>query len=287
MKQKHFMSNTLLGAAAAVVMGICTNIAIADEPCGDLEECRAFIEINASDGDIGFHALLDAEGWERARIIDPDGKKIFEERARGALKDQKLTENFFESAEPLCEEELVEEGEDDEVVTLPEFLERFPAGPYEFRTRGKGGGDEVSVGITMFTHLIPAAPADVDFDGSEISWKYGDDLGECTTFPEGFMLADELDIVGYEVVLEPDDDALGSFKFTVQVPSDVVETSYSVTVPLEYLASLPGDTPLKVEVGAIERRVDVMMLESFGNTTFTEEDGFCNNADQEMCPEEE
>jgi len=286
MKQKHFMSNTLLGAAAAVVMGICTNIATADEPCGDLEECRAFIEINASDGDIGFHALLDAEGWERARIIDPDGKKIFEERARGALKDQKLTENFFESAEPLCEEELVEEGEDDEVVTLPEFLERFPAGPYEFRTRGKGGGDEVSVGITMFTHLIPAAPADVDFDGSEISWKYGDDLGECTTFPEGFMLADELDIVGYEVVLEPDDDALGSFKFTVQVPSDVVETLYSVTVPPEYLASLPGDTPLKVEVGAIERRVDVMMLESFGNTTFTEEDGFCNNADQEMCPEE-
>ena len=231
MKQKHFMSNTLLGAAAAVVMGICTTVATADEPCGDLEECRAFIEINASDGDIGFHALLDAEGWERAKIIDPDGKRIFDERARGALKDQKLTENFFESAEPLCEESLVEEGEDDEVVTLPEFLERFPAGPYEFRTRGEGGGGAELAGITMFTHLIPAAPADVDFNGSEISWEYGEDLGECETFPEGFMLADELDIIGYEVVLEPDDDALGGFKFTVQVPSDVVGTAYSVTVP--------------------------------------------------------
>ncbi len=99
------------------------------------------------------------------------------------------------------------------------------------------------------------------------------------------MLADELDIIGYEVVLEPDDDALGGFKFTVQVPSDVVGTAYSVTVPPEYLASLPDDTPLKVEVGAIERRVDMMMLESFGNTTFTEEDGFCNTEEGE-CPEE-
>ncbi len=86
-------------------------------------------------------------------------------------------------------------------------------------------------------------------------------------------------------MLEPDDDAIGSFKFTVQLPSDVVGTSYSVTVSPEYLASLPANTPVKVEVGAIERRVDLMLNESFGNTTFTEEDGFCNNADQEMCPE--
>ena len=283
MKQKHLTTSTFLGAVATVVMGICTAVATADEPCSDLEECRVFIEINASDGDIGFHVLLDAEGWEQARIIDPDNKQIFHEQAHGALKDQKLTENFFESAEPFCEDSLKEE-EDDEVVTLPEFLARFPVGPYEFRNKLEGG--EELAGITMFTHRIPAAPAEVDFDGKEISWEYGDDLGECTTFPEGFMLADELDIVGYEVVLEPDDDALGSFKFTVQVPSTV----NSVTVPAEYLASLGENTLLKVEVGAIERRlflVDDMMLESFGNTTFTEEDGFCNNKNQSKCPDPE
>jgi hypothetical protein len=279
MKQKNLMSNTLLGGAAAVVLGICTTLATADEPCGDLEECRAFIEINASDGDIGFHVLLDAEGWQQARIIDPDGKIIFHEQAHGPLKDQKLTENFFESAEPLCEEELVEEGEDDEVVTLPEFLERFPAGPYQFRNKLEGG--EELAGITMFTHKIPAAPVEVDFDGSVISWEYGDDLDACTTFPEGFMLAEEGDIVGYEVVLEPEDDALGSFKFTVQVPSDV----NSVTVSAEYLSSLDANTPLKVEVGAIERRFDALLNESFGNTTFTEEDGFCNTK-KGTCPGE-
>ena len=134
----------------------------------------------------------------------------------------------------------------------------------------------------MFTHIIPAAPADVDFDGSVISWEYGDDLGECPT--GGFMLALEGDIVGYEVVLEPEDDtAFSGFNFTVQVPSAV----NSVTVSAEYLGSLDPNTPLKVEVGAIERRVDLMGDESFGNTTFTEEDGFCNNKNQNKCPDPE
>ena len=279
---RDMQKDLLRTAGVALIFGGGATIATADEPCGDLEECKAFIEINASDGDIGFHVLLDAEGWEQARIIDPDGHQVFHELAHGAVKDQTLTENFFESAEHLCEVGLVEDGEDDEVLTLPEFLERFPAGFYEFRNKLGGGGE--LAGATLFTHIIPAATAEVDFDGSAISWEYGDDLGECTTFPEGFMLADEVDIVGYEVVLEPEDEsAFAGFNFTVQVPSDVVGTSYSITVPAEYLAALAADTPLKVEVGAIERRPNG----SFGNTTFTEEDGFCNNADQEMCPAED
>jgi hypothetical protein len=265
---------SLLGTACvALIFGGGAPIATADEPCGELDECRVLIEINASDGDIGFHVLFDAEGWKEARIIGPNGKMMFKGQAYGGLRDQKLTENFFESAEPVCEEALAED-EDDEVVTLPEFLERFPAGSYDFRMKLEKGGE--LAGNTMLTHTIPAAPAGVDFDGSSISWRYGGNLGVCTTFPAGFVLAREGDIIGYEVVLEPEGDAFSKFKFTVQVPSSV----NSVTVPAEYLASLPLNTPLKVEVGAIERRPNG----SFGNQTFTEEDGFCNNTDQEVCP---
>ena len=72
---------------------------------------------------------------------------------------------------------------DDEVLTLPEFLERFPAGPYEFRAKLQHGSE--IAGTTILTHTIPAAPAEVEFDGSEISWEYGDDVGECTTYPGG------------------------------------------------------------------------------------------------------
>lgn len=276
MNKMRDIAKSLLGTAGvALIFGSVSPIATADAPCGELDECRVIIEINATDGDIGFHVLFDAEGWNESRIAAPDGKKIFSEQAFAALRDQKLTENFFESTEPVCEEALRED-EDDEVVTLPQFLERFPAGLYDFRIK-LGGGEELA-GATMLTHKIPAAPADVDFDGSEISWAYGSDLGECTTFPMNFALAGEGDIIAYEVVLEPEDETLEPFTFAVRVPSNV----NSVTVPAEHLAALPANTPLKVEVGAIERRPNG----SFGNQTFSEEDGFCNNINQEACPED-
>jgi hypothetical protein len=269
------LRNVLLWSASAVlILAGGAPDATGDAPCGDLDECRVLIEINSSDGDIGFHVLLDAEGWWKARIDDPEGQTIFQEHPNRELRDQKLTENFFESAEPVCEERLKEE-EDDEVVTLAEFLERFASGPYDFEVKLEGG--ERLSGTTILTHNIPAAPAEVDFDGSVISWEYGDDLGECTTLPDGFTVAPEEDIVGYDVVLEPEAEALSGFKFTVQVPRN--GPSYSVTVPPEYLNALPLTAPLKVEVGAIEERPNG----SFGNQTFTEEDGFCNNADQELC----
>lgn len=279
MLQTNDACRVIAGAASAVLLLFSgAPAATADAPCGELDECRVLIEINATDGDIGFHVLFDAEGWRKARIDDPDGKKLLKEKASHALRDQLMTENFFESTEPVCEEGLKED-EDDPVVTLPEFFERFPAGPYAFRLKLEEG--EQITGMTMLTHVIPAAPAEVDFDGSVISWEYGDDLGECTTVPDGFEVADEEDIAGYEVVMEPDDDALSVFTFAVRVPANGPD--YEVTVPAEYLASLPADTPLKVEVGAIEERANG----SFGNQTFTEEDGFCSNADQDTCPEEE
>ncbi|MDX1756182.1 MAG: hypothetical protein R3175_09005 [Marinobacter sp.] len=260
---------------SALLTGLTATPVAADAPCNELDECRVIIEINATDGDIGFHVLFDAEGWRQATITSADGEKIFKEAVSDSLRDQLMTENFFESTEPVCEEELAEE-EGDEVVTLPEFLARFAAGFYNFRVKLEDGGE--LAGSTILTHNIPAAPADVEFDGSEISWSYGDDLGECTTLPEMFTPASEGEIVGYEVVLEPDDDAWSAFTFSIRVPPAV----NSVTVPSEYLAALPADLPLKVEVGAIEQRPNG----SFGNQTFSEEDGFCNNADQELCPEE-
>jgi hypothetical protein len=51
--------------------------AIAQEPCpesdGDIGECKVLIEINASDGDIGFHFLIDAEEAYAIRMDDPNG----------------------------------------------------------------------------------------------------------------------------------------------------------------------------------------------------------------------
>ena len=122
----------------------------------------------------------------------------------------------------------------------------------------------------------------MDFSGAVISWAAGNDLGNCAPLAGGVgqeTIAEVLDIItdpalvavaAYEVVLEPDvddGDPTGNLKYTIRVPGD----TFAVEVPALYLASLPEDTPVKIEVGAIG--VD-------DNATFTEEDGFCVNEDE-------
>jgi hypothetical protein len=275
----------MLGAAsAALIFGGGAGVATATEPCGDFGECKVLVEINASDGDIGFHFLMDGDDLRKAKIRDPNGRKIFMDKAKGPLREQKLTETFAESAEPVCKEGL-KENEDDVVVTLEEFVARWAAGTYLFLGWGAGGGK--SVGETTLSHELPAAPADVDFDveTGEISWGEGDDLGECATAEElDDLVADgvlpthpeDVEVVAWEAVFEPDVDAgdpTGALKFTIRVPVD--ETS--VTVPAELLDSLPDDTPAKVEVGAIA---------ADDNATFSEEGDFCVNEDV-GCEDEE
>ncbi len=86
MKEKQLMSNALFGTATAVVvLGLCTPVATATEPCGDFGECKVLIEFNTTDGDIGFHFLMDGDDLNSARIHDPNGFKVFVDFATGAL----------------------------------------------------------------------------------------------------------------------------------------------------------------------------------------------------------
>lgn len=268
------------GACALLAVG-GWSAAQATEPCADFDECKVLIEINATDGDIGFHWLGDAGDLRSMRIDDPDGAKVFENGAFGPLREQKLTETFGESAEPLCWPDPEADPEDlEDIVTLRDFREIWGPGTYEFT--GKGEGGEKLFGETQLTYDLPAAPQMVDFDGSMISWMPGNDLGNCAPLSGGVgqeTVAEVLDIISdpatvvvdaYEVVLEPDvedGDPTGNLVFSVRVPGDAT----SVTVPADYLASLPDDTPVKVEVGAIGGQ---------DNATFTEVDGFCVNEDE-------
>ncbi len=281
--------NALLGVASAplVVGGVITNTH-ATEPCNDDEnfgECKVLIEINASDGDIGFHWLADGDGLKSTTIRDPNGKLVYKNRGFGPLRKQKLTETFGESEEPVCREDLKED-EDDTVLTLEEFLERWEDGFYRFIGRTNDG---TLHGETELTYELPAAPANVGFTGSVISWEAGDDLGECASFKELEHLVtdgvlpvhpENVEVDAWEVVLEPDvpdGDPVSDEIFTIRVAGDI-ETKEGVTVPQEYLESLPENTPVKVEVGAIGGE---------DNATFTEEVGFCVNEKEEGCEEED
>ncbi len=285
MKEKYLMSNALVGTAAAVVaMGITTTVATATEPCGDLGECKALIEFNTTDGDIGFHFLMDGDDLVKGEVKNPDGQKIFKATAKKEEREQFMTETFVESAEPLCWNDPEADPEDlEDVVTLVEFLELWTPGIYEFV--GKGEEGETSTGETELLYEIPAAPATVTFNDvtNVIAWAAGVDLGNCAT--EGELTAlvpdtlpihpKDVTVDAWEIVFEPDvddGDPLGQLKFTIRVSGDVADFfPLEVTVPQEYIDSLPADTLAKIEVGAIGAE---------DNATFTEIFDICVNEDE-------
>lgn len=236
----------------------------------EFDETRVIIEINGTDGDVGFHAKFDGDAWYNVKMYDPLGRKILHEKADASLRAQGLTENFFESAEPLC----VPDPEDPEelVVTLAEFLERFPHGDYLLI--GKNNEGEWQTGEAELTWNIPAAPDigatdEAEFDSAEdvvLEWGVGDDLGgKCD---DAYLVTDGvipdpagIEVVGWEAVVEPDCDVDFEIErvFMVQLPPGQT----SVTVPEEFLESyLEEDCgEFKFEVGAIEES---------GNQTFSE-----------------
>ncbi|WP_105259256.1 hypothetical protein [Pseudoalteromonas sp. T1lg88] len=268
-----------IGAMLFVVTSGASMQGMATEPCGDFGECLALIEINASDGDIGFHFLFDGDDLESARLTDPDGAKLFEYKVGGSLKEQTLTETFAESAEPLCWNDPEAE-EDEEIVTLSEFLERWQPGIY--MVTGKGEEGEKAEGETMLTYHLPAAPANVSYNGGVITWEPGNDLGKCATSGElddlvndgSLPMHPEFVAVGaWEVVMDTvveDGDPLAKMKFSVRVPA----SAFQVAVSQEFLDALPANTEMKIEVGAIG--VD-------GNATFTETGDICVNEIEEGC----
>jgi len=273
---RHGITTALAGA---LFIGMGVNGASATEPCDDFGECKMLIEINATDGDIGFHFLADGDDLNKVSLFDANENKLMDFNNKNALGEQKSTEIFHESAEPLCWEDP-EADEDEVIVTLEEFVARWVAGTYTLQ--GFSDGGEKSEGETELTHALPAAPANLDYNVGTgvLSWTAGNDLGNCATNAELTQLVNDgvlpvhpmnVPVAMWEAVFEADDDS--GLKSSVRLP--VGQTS--VTVPSEFLNALPDDTPAKVEVGAIG-------LDD--NATFSEVGDICVNED-EGCEEED
>jgi hypothetical protein len=273
------ISHALTGVASFILMmGGVASPSYATTPCEDFDECKVLVEINATDGDIGFHWLVDAEGLNSTRIDDANGAKVYQNKAYGPLKDQKLTETFGESAEPVCKE-LLKEEEDDVVVTVTDFVERWPSGDYDIS--GNADGGEQLAGETQLTHWLPAAPDELSFTQATglISWMEGDDLGECATSGELTTLVNEgilpahpvnVFVSTWEVVFEVED--FPNLNVAVRIPYDAISgPPFMLNLPTQITAILPilpDNTLAKVEVGAIGGNLDDYPDDD--NATFSE-----------------
>lgn len=110
--------------------------AAAAEP---FEIAQAFFELNTTDHDMGFQILLDAEGWKRVSLTDPEGRRVFGIQTDNNLAEIGITELRFESEEP----------------SPPEVRSRFPAGRYTFRGETVDGTSLVSQ-VNLSQRMLPA-----------------------------------------------------------------------------------------------------------------------------------
>jgi hypothetical protein len=216
-------------------------------------EANLFFELNDTDGDLGIHALIDGEAYQRLEIEGPDERRILDVRAFGSLAQQGLTELFFESAEPSFDE-----------LAPAEFFERFLAGTYEIEAHTLEGPDLESE--VELTHVLPAPPENVEVAGQtaaedcdatplpsvpsgdvEISW---DAVTE--SHPEIGEFDPLIEIVGYQVVAEREEPTL--LIFSVDLPPDIT----TATVPASFIAL--GD----------EFKFEIVAREASGNQTVVE-----------------
>ncbi|MCZ6695606.1 MAG: hypothetical protein O7A63_03600 [Acidobacteria bacterium] len=213
-----------IATAAAVMLGF--GLAAPEASAKKLSATAIYFEINDTDGDAGIQIFLDGEGWDRMMVFDPNGNKILDFAATGSVGIQGITELFFESAEPLFDEQ-----------SLAELLALFPEGHYKFRGRTTEG--VALVGKATLTHALPAGPLlvspvegddSIDPEHTVIAWQLVPD-------PPGSR------IVSYAVIVEREEPSLRVFT------ADLGPTTTSVTVPPEFMQ--PG-TAYKFEVLAIE-----------------------------------
>ncbi|MGH9786873.1 MAG: hypothetical protein ACRD88_22105, partial [Terriglobia bacterium] len=191
---------------------------------------RIYIEYNSSANDLGFHVSLDGQNWETLKIVNPSGTTIFEVAGKGGYEGLGLTELFFEGAEPNLDE-----------FPLEDLLARFPEGKYKFIGVAVGGAGLTGTG--MLSHAVPAGPsvsAEVDDDTVVIRWSP-------VTGPAEILPDEDVDIVGYQVIV-------GSFQVTLPA------SSTEVTLPQEFVESLAQG----------EQAYEVLAIEASGNQTITE-----------------
>ena len=126
----------------AVVTLLITALQLSAIP---FSKTKIIIEVNATDGDAGIQISLDAPGWQRLEVFDPNGEKIVDVQGSGSVGMQGFTELFTESAEPSFD-----------VQTLDQLFVRFPAGDYTFS--GVTVDGKALSGKAKLTHAIPAGP---------------------------------------------------------------------------------------------------------------------------------
>lgn len=142
----------LVPDALLVVLGTLGTPRAAQPEARQFSEAELYLELNDTDGDLGIHASIDGDVWTDLTIEGPGDRTLFELASRGRLRQQGLTQLFFESAEPTFNE-----------LAPERFFRRFPEGEYEVEGRLRNGQEIASA--VYLSHVLAAPPAQVTLSG--------------------------------------------------------------------------------------------------------------------------
>jgi len=213
----------------------------------ELGAASVIIETNDTAGDTGFQIFLDGVGWRNVRVYDSNGSKILHAHSAGGVRNiGGGTELFMESSEPPYED----------LDGMQALIDLLPEGEYYFLARYTD--NSWATGTAEFTHTVP--------DGPEIVYPApAENEDDCSTgvFVDSAYIewepvetdiwgSNDIEIVGYQVIVETDEEEF--HYFTVTVPADVT----MVAVPEEVLTE------------GTEFIFEVLAIESSGNQTITE-----------------
>jgi hypothetical protein len=267
----------LLVPMVALILGISAPRVWADDDVDEIsfEEADVYAELNDTDEDLGFHALIDGEGWKKLRVEDPNEKNILKLKAKSSLRRQGLTELFFESAEPTFDE-----------LSPEEFFARFPEGTYEIEGITLDGEELESE--DLFSHVMPAAPANIQVNGGdpilhkEVDCETGEGVQE-VELEEGEDVVISWDPVTsshpqvgrdgsivaslYQVVIEFETPDEFESKYSVDLPPSVTEA----TIPYSFIA-----LGLEEDEGEItgEFKFEILVKEELGGNQTAAESCF-------------
>ena len=240
---------------AAALAAALLAIALAGEgraQTGPFDEAVVLVELNDTDGDLGFQALIDGDAYRRLKVRDPRRNVILDVRGAGRLARQGLTELFFESDEPSFDE-----------LDPERFFRRFPEGRYRLVARTLDGGR--LRGLVELTHVLPAPAGNVmisglvpaeDCDAEDLPVVAGPVIVSWDpvtgSHPTIGRSDPAIEIVGYQFVVEREEPEL--LVFSVDLPPEVT----AVEVPADFVAL--GDA----------FKFEIVAREASGNQTATE-----------------
>ncbi len=148
----HRVAPLAIGAVAVALTADAGNRNGKEPEEIEFAEARLFFELNDTDGDLGIHGMWDGMPWKSISIEGPHERELLNVWVRGRLRQQGLTEMFFESAEPDFEE-----------LSPDRFFRRFPEGTYDI-----GGvtldGKELEAEIEL-SHTLAARPGNLTVNG--------------------------------------------------------------------------------------------------------------------------